>query len=139
MNDMLRALNAEIPAALAENDGWPQRAMPSMLEELGLTETPQVAWFVAATSPLYDEAPADGWRYCHLDTETGPDLLGITYAGPPARVYLRADQSLPRTLKTLGHELYHVREFLHDEPRDESAADEFGAQATARFLAGMYR
>ncbi len=133
-----RSLNAEIPPGLAENDGWPQAAMPSMLAELGLTEAPEVGWFVSAASPLYDAAPPDGWRrYSHRGD--GPDLWGMAYAGPPARVYLRADLNLPDTLRVLGHEVYHLREFVRGEPLDEQAADEFGVQAAARFWASTYQ
>ena len=136
----LRANVAEIPADQAENDGWPQRAMPAMLADLGLSKAPEFAWFAAAISPLYDRAEPDGWRYCHTsDNPDEPDLLGIAYGGPPPRIYLRADVSLPRTIRTLGHELYHVREFARGETTDEQAADEFGAQAAARFWAAQYR
>ena len=138
LRDTLRSINGEIPAALAENDGWPQRAMPEMLAALELSDAPELGWFVAATSPLYDKADPAGWRYCHTP-DKGPDLLGIAYAGPPPRVYLRADMSLPRTVRTLGHELYHVREFLRGEPTDEAAADDFAAAAAARFWASQYR
>lgn len=140
LRDTLRAHLAEIPADQAENDGWPEKAMPPLLAELELPEAPDVAWFAAATSPLYDVAAPDGWRYCHAaDHPDGPDLLGIAYAGPPPRIYLRADMSLPRTIRTLGHELWHVAEFARNEPQDEEAADKFGAQAAHRFLVGMYR
>lgn len=136
----LRAQVAEIPAGMAENDGWPQLAMPAMLEALGLTEAPAFGWFVAAVSPLYDKAAPEGWRYCHTtDNPDEPDLLGIAYGGETPRVLLRADVSLPRAIRTLAHELYHVREFARGEPTDETAADEFGAQAAARFWAAQYR
>jgi len=135
-----RSLNGEIPAEQAENAGWEQRAMPAMLDVLGLTEAPEVGWFVAATSPLYDKAEPAGWRYCHRpDHPAGPDLLGIAYAGPPPRVYLRADLSLPRTIRTLAHELFHVAELARGDPPDEEAADEFGAQAAATFWRSQYR
>ena len=139
LRDTLRALNAEIPSDEAENEGWPQRAMPAMLEALGLAEVPDFGWFVAATSPLYDKAEPAGWRYCHdADHPDGPDLLGVAFAGPPPTVYLRADMSLPQTIRTPGHELWHVREFTRRDPRDEKAADEFGDHAAARFLASLY-
>lgn len=140
LDTVLRGMCAEIPAAEAENDGWPQRAMPAMLAALELPQAPEVGWFVAATSPLYDAAEPEGWRYCHTPEHADkPDLLGIAYGGSSPAVYLRADQSLPRTIRTLGHELFHIREFACGDPPDEKAADEFGAQATARFLASLYR
>jgi hypothetical protein len=139
----LRATLAEIPAVQAENDGWPEKAMPGMLAALGLEVTPVVSWFAAGTSPLYDAAvPLEdgGWRYCHAaDDPQGPDLLGIAYGGTPPRLYLRADVSLPRAIHTLGHELYHLAEFAAQRPADEQAADAFGAQAAARFWAAQYR
>ena len=140
LRDTLRSVCAEIPADQAENDGWPQRAMPGMLEALGLSEVPTLSWFVAATSPAYDKADPEGWRYCHsTDHPDGPDLLGIAYGGEQPHVYLRADMSLPRTLQTLGHELWHVREFARGDAVDEKDADEFGATAAARFWAAQYR
>jgi hypothetical protein len=134
----LRSLVAEIPAEQAENDGWPQRAMPAMLAALGLTEVPEFGWFVAALSPLYDKALPTGWRYCN-DDSSKPDLGGIAFGGPPPRFYLRADMNLARTIFVLGHELYHVREFARGEPPDEAAADEFGATAAVAFWQSMYR
>ena len=140
VDPVLRSSYAEIPAAQAENDGWPQAAMPAMLDTLGLTEPPELAWFVCALNPAIATAAPDAWRYCHaVDDPAGPDLLGIAYGGDRPRVYLRADMSLTRTLQTFAHELYHLREFARGEPPDENAADEFGAQATARFFASQYR
>lgn len=133
------ALNAEIPAEQAENDGWPQRAMPGMLAELGLSQEPELFWFVNATNPMYDAAPPDAWRYCHFDDGRGPVVLGLSYHGDPPRVGLRADMSLTKTLQTLGHELWHVRAHRDGTEHDEDAADEFGAQTAARFLASQYR
>lgn len=140
LRDILRAHVAEIPAEQAENDGWPQRAMPAMLAELGLTETPEFGWFVSALNPLHDLAEPSGWRYCHTsDDPATADLLGIAYGGSTPRIYLRADVSLPRAIQTLGHELWHLREFARDEPSDEDAADDFGVKAAARFWASQYR
>ena len=136
----LHAQVAEIPATEAENAGWEQLAMPAMLAELGLSQAPPVGWFVAAVSPLYDKAEADGWRYCHMSTNANePDLLGIAFGGDEPEVWLRADMSLPRTIRTLGHELFHLAEFARGEPVDEHAADEFGATAAARFWQSQYR
>ena len=134
----LRAHVVQVPASEAENEGWPERAMPGMLAELGLSEAPAIGWFVSALNPSAGKAEVGAWRYCHEADERGPDLLGITYAGPPPRVYLRGDVSLTRALQTLGHELYHLREFARGEPADETAADDVGGHATARVLAGMY-
>ena len=72
-------------------------------------------------------------------TPKRPTCSASPTAGHRPRIYLRADVSLPRTIRTLGHELYHLREFARGEPTDEQAADEFGAQAAARFWAAQYR
>jgi hypothetical protein len=140
LHNTLRAHVAEIPAHQAENDGWPQRAMPAMLKALGLSEAPEFGWFVAATNPLYDMAAPEGWRYCHVsDDPVRPDLLGIAYGGSSPEVYLRADVPLPLAIQTLGHELWHVHEFATGKPADEQAADKFGAEAAARFWVAQYR
>jgi len=119
LRNTLRGVYAEIPADQAENEGWPARAMPSMLADLELPDVPVVAWFVCGLNPTYDTAQPSGWRYCRsLDEAGGPDLLGIAYGGPPPRIYLRADVSLPRVIRTLGHELYHIREFARGERID---------------------
>src|SRR5215211_508468 len=86
-----RMLHVEIPATRAENDGWPQRAMPAMLAALELAEPPELGWFVDARSPLYDEAEPGAWRYCWSSEDAERDLYGIAYAGPPPRILIRAD------------------------------------------------
>jgi hypothetical protein len=135
----LRALHAEIPAEQAENQGWPERALPRMLAALGLTEAPAVGWFVDGMSRLYDKAQPEGWRYCWRSDDPERSLYGIAYAGPPPRILVRANLDLAATIRTTAHEAFHVAEFARGDPADEEAADEFGANAAAAFWRSLYR
>lgn len=55
-----------------------------------------------------------------------PDLRGYVHPDEPRVVWLSADLKGPYLVKTLGHELRHVKDLVEGRPPRESAADEYG-------------